>query len=509
MIRQSFKRLVLIGTLATLIVLMGLLYWSTQPDIETMSNPNSKNPLYVYCAAGIKPPVEEVAREYTNQYKIPIRLEYGGSGTLLSKLRLAKQGDIYIAGDSSFIRIARERGLVAEALPLAHLRPVIAVAKGNPKQIHGVEDLLRDEVRVALGNPEAASVGKQTRLAMMKKGLWERLEKHVQERGVFKPTVNELANDIKIGTVDAAVVWDATARQYDELEIVTDLTEDPSFIKSVTLGILNTTKQPTQALRFARYLAARDKGLLKFREHHYTPIDGDVWAEVPEIRLLSGGVNRPAIENTIKAFEAREGCIVNRAYNGCGILVAQMKAGQRPDAYFSCDVSFMKQVQDLFLDAVNVSETDIIIALPKGNPKQITSLQDLTKQKLKIGVANPQQSALGALTERMLKSVHLWQAIQPNIAAQTPTADLLVNQLRSGALDAAIVYEANISQVREHVDIVRIDLPTAKAVQPYAVAKHSDHRYLVQRLFEAITSNESQQKYQQSGFRFLYSTEQP
>src|SRR5256885_9955496 len=42
---------------------------------------------------------------------------------------------------------------------------------------------------------------------------------------------------------------------------------------------------------------------------------------------------RPAIEETIQDFERREGVSVTRVYNGCGILVAAMRAGDRPDAY--------------------------------------------------------------------------------------------------------------------------------------------------------------------------------
>jgi ABC-type molybdate transport system substrate-binding protein len=186
-----------------------------------------------------------------------------------------------------------------------------------------------------------------------------------------------------------------------------------------------------------------------------------------------------------------------------------MKAGERPDAYFACDVSFMNQVQDLFLDSANVSETDILIAVPKGNPRGIASLHDLTKEGLKLGVANAEQSALGALTERMLEGAGLLKGVMANVRSQTPTADMLVNQLRAGGLDAVIVYEANISQVRDRLDIVRIDLPSAKAVQPYAVAKGSSHKHLTRRLLDAITSAESQQHYRTAGFRWLYLTTEP
>jgi hypothetical protein len=54
-------------------------------------------------------------------------------------------------------------------------------------------------------------------------------------------------------------------------------------------------------------------------------------------------------------FEQREGVRVTRVYNGCGILVTQMHSGTRPDAYFSCDVSFMDQVRDLFEPPVTIT----------------------------------------------------------------------------------------------------------------------------------------------------------
>jgi molybdate transport system substrate-binding protein len=502
---RFIKPYVVLGSILVFAVLVSVLLWTPGTDRQR----GSRQPLVLYCAAGMHPPVAEIVKEYEDQFGAAVQVQYGGSGALLSNLRAAKTGDLYLAADASYIEIAREQDLVAETIPLAIQRPVIVTAKGNPKKIQSAPDLLRDDIRVVLGNPDAASIGKQTQIAMAKAGLWEDLKQAVQSRGVFKPTVNDVANDVKIGTVDAGVVWDSIAAQYPELEVVAPLTDDPDFAMEVTIAVLRSSRQPTEALRFARYLSARDKGLETLKRHHYTVVEGDVWAKEPQVLLFSGGVNRPAIEDTLKAFERREGCKLTRVYNGCGILIAQMKAGERPDAYFACDVSFMNQVQDLFFDSVNVSETDILIAVPKGNPKGIASLQDLANDGLKLGVANAEQSALGALTERMLEDAGLLKGAMANVRSQTPTADMLVNQLRAGGLDAVIVYEANISQVREHLDVVRIDLAGAKAVQPYAVARNSSYQHLTRRLLDAITSAESQQKYKTAGFQWLYGSEKP
>jgi len=282
-IMRSVKLYVVLGSAVAIAALVFLLVGPP----GTRHPQDSQPPLVFYCAAGVNPPVAEVVKDYQEQLGVTVSVQYGGSGTLLSNLRVAQTGDLYLAADASYIEIARAQGLIAETIPLAIQRPVIVAAKGNPRKIQSAKDLLREDVRVALGNPDAASIGKQTEAAMSKAGLWESLQRAVQSRGVFKPTVNDVANDVKIGTVDAGVVWDAVARQYPQLEIVAPLTEDPNFAMEITVAVLRSSRWPTEALRFARYLSARDKGLEVFRRHHYTVVDGDVWA------------NRPTLENRL------------------------------------------------------------------------------------------------------------------------------------------------------------------------------------------------------------------
>jgi ABC-type molybdate transport system substrate-binding protein len=89
-----------------------------------------------------------VARQYAAECAQEVRLQYGGSGTLLSNLRVTQRGDLYLAADELFVQQAREQGLVAAVVRLARIRPVIAVQKGNPKQIRSAEDLLRPGVHV-------------------------------------------------------------------------------------------------------------------------------------------------------------------------------------------------------------------------------------------------------------------------------------------------------------------------------------------------------------------------
>ncbi len=456
--------------------------------------------LLLYCAAGVKPVVEKVAEQYFEDYGVRVDLQYGGSGTLLSNLRVAKQGDLYLAADKSYIEEALRYGLIKETQPLAFIKPVIAVAKGNPKNIKTVEDLFAEDVKVAIANPDAASIGRLTKKMFKAFNQWEALENNIS---VLMPTVNEVANTIKLKTSDAGIIWDATANQYEDFEIIS-IPQFDDYVKNITVGVLGFSEQSTEALRFLRYLASRDKGLNVFKEFSYQPIDGDIWSEEPELLFYSGGVNRLAIDKTIQAFEEREGVVVSRVYNGCGILVSQIKAGQQPDAYLSCDVSFMTQVEDRFNTITDISKTNIVIAVEKGNPKNIQSLKDLTADGLQLGVCNYNQSALGALTKNLLESQNIWDDVYKNVRSQTPTADLLVNQIRTGSLDAVIVYEANVSRVMDKLDLVRLSEENANALQNFGILSNSKNQNTMKRLLKALTNENSKKSYLEHGFEWKY-----
>ncbi len=495
-----------VGSLVVLVLLGVLLTRLGQRP----SQPIDKPELVVFCAAGVKPPVVELARQFEQEYGVSVRFHFGGSGTLLSNLLIARQGDLYLAGDAGYVEKALEKGVVEEILPLAYMKPVVVVPRGNPKGINSVEDLLGEGMRIALGNPGAAAIGKQTAALLKASGHWERLKARVEADGVFKPTVPEIANDIKLGAVDAGIVWDATARQYPELEIV-PLAELAAGRKEISIGVLVSSEDPTLSLRFARYLNST-VGNEIFRKHHYDPVPGDAWAWQPEITFFCGSVNRRAVVDVVAAFEKREGVTVNTLYNGCGILTAQMRTIRQdedgagfPDTYMACDRYYLDNVKDWFQEDLDVSEADIVIAVPKGNPKRIRGLRDLVEPDMRIAVGQPDQCTIGALTRMLLEKEGLYEQIMQRVVTQTSSSAMLVPCVTTQSVDAALAYVTDTLAEAERVDTVRIDSPYAKAVQPFSIARSSAHKYLGRRLLKAVAG--ARDKFEGAGFRYLLDDE--
>lgn len=494
----------------SLVVLVGLVFLispakppspsvTTSGDDGELASNKTLEPVSIFCAASNRAVMEAVRQDYEAEFGVPVHIQYGPSNTLLSSLEVSGTGDLYLPADDSYLEIARERDLVDEVVSVAAMQGVVVVAKDNPSKISSFDDLLSEPLRLVQANPDGAAVGKQTRAALKQQNLWDKLDGATT---AYRTTVNDVANDVKVGAADAGIVYDAVLHTYPDLEYV-ELSELSDVRADIAIGVLRSTASPQRALHFARYLSAEDRGLKRYREFGFRAGVGDVWSDSPEITLFAGSMLRPAIDETVKLFEQREGVTVSRVYNGCGILVAQMKAGQTPDAYFACDSEFMLQVTDLFPKSETVSRNELVIMVHKGNPKGISSLKDLAKPGLRVGIGHEKQCAMGWLTQQTLKEGGVQTEVMANVTVQTPTGDMLVNQLRAGSLDAAVAYLSNAAGSGEFLDAVRIEgIPCSEATQPFAVAKDSKYPQTVARLHTALLTAESKQRFLLEGFRW-------
>jgi molybdate transport system substrate-binding protein len=489
----------LLAVVASL-ALLGALSASLLGPRDPRATSKTHEPLVVYCAASNKSVIEAIRADYEKEFGTPLQIQYGASQTLLAALDVTGSGDLFLPADDSYLKLARDRNLITDAFPLARMQAVVAVPKGNPKQIKQLADLLTGDIRIAQANPDAAAIGKLTREALQASGDWDKLHARTT---VYKTTVSEVASDVKVGAIDCGIVFDAVLHDFDTLEAVA-IPELAAAQANIAAAIVKSSKQPQQALHLARYLTAEGKGLARYKEFGFQPVSGDAWTDRPEITLYAGSMLRPAIEQTITAFEQREGVRVTRVYNGCGILVAQMKAGQVPDAYFACDSEFMNQVRGIFPESHDVSQNELVILVQKGNPHGIGSLKDLTKPGLRVGIGHEKQCAMGWLTQRTFTESGLQTELMQNVVVQTPTGDMLVNQMRSGSLDAAVAYLSNAAGAADHLDAIRIHgIPCSIATQPFGVAKDSANKLLASRLLEAIRAQPSQERFNTEGFRWL------
>ena len=79
---------------------------------------------------------------------------------------------------------------------------------------------------------------------------------------------------------------------------------------------------------------------------------------------------------------------------------------------------------------------------------------------------------------------------------------LLVPDVLTGHVDAAIAYLSDVMPNREKVDIVRFAAGNNIAVQPLSVASNSRHKQLLRRFYEAVYREAS--SFESQGFHFRH-----
>ncbi len=497
------------------------------PLIQTEDKRADTAPLRLYCAAGVRPTVEKVLADYETRYGVRVEVHAHGSGTLYGQIKteveLGTAPDLYLTAEDSYLDQGRSDGTIAEVIPIGVQRPVLIVAPGNPRGISSLADLAEpaSDIDFGIAN-EGAAVGKKTRAIARDMGILDAIE---QRRKTEQETVVALVDAVRVGALDAAVVWDTIAMMTDGVEIIED--PHPAFrehVSRIGIAVVATTERPTEALRLARFLSARDAGLAMFESDGFEVVDGDVWEEDPRIVLYCGSMFRAVFEDTIAEFCEREGVTIDPQWAGCGKLVAQMTAllesGVEPDrfpsAYLACDVQFYDSIheysgQRIFGEGTIVSENDIVIAVAKGNPHDIRTPEDLLQPGVRVGVCHPTESALGTLTRQMLSSErfnNIYGRVQAQKSVEVDVGPTLVSQILAGGLDAVIVYRSNVMSSAANLDELEVveiqdgESGLARAVQPWSIAEMSEHKQLMERLFLALRSEESRQRFESAGFHW-------
>lgn len=117
--------------------------------------------LLVFAGAATTPPTTDAAKAFEEKTGVKVDVIFGGSGYVLSQMKLAKQGDLYFPGSSDYMELAKREGYVLPETEkiIVYVVPAINVQKGNPHHIQGLKDLLKPGLRVAIANPEGYVLG--------------------------------------------------------------------------------------------------------------------------------------------------------------------------------------------------------------------------------------------------------------------------------------------------------------------------------------------------------------
>lgn len=244
----------------------------------------------MYAGAASKPPTEEAIRVFEEKTGIKVDVTFGGSGKVLSQMKLAKEGDLYFPGSSDYMEKAKKDGDVisdTEAI-ITYLVPAINVQKGNPHGIKTLADLTQAGLKVAIADPDTVCVGVYA---------VEIVEKNFSpaEKAAFKANLlnytescEKTATAISLKQVDAVLGW-SVFQHWDpeKIETVALKAAEIPRIGYIPIAVASYTKKRATAQRFIDFLVS-DEGQAIFAKYGYFTTPDQAIAYIGEEKPVGG-----------------------------------------------------------------------------------------------------------------------------------------------------------------------------------------------------------------------------
>jgi len=230
----------------------------------------AKEEFLFYCGITMVKPMLKISEIIEKKYNIKVRIMQGGSGDLYDSLASSKKGDLYLPGSDTYLKKHEKSGLFGYRKYVGYNQIAIFVQKGNPKKIKGLKDLLKKNIKVAIGNPESGSIGKAGEKVLKKFGGEEFLEEIEDNVVVYATDSRDFNTLLKKGVIDIGLNWKATAFFPENRKYVSVITipEKYSPKKKLVLTQLNFSKYPKIARAFIDY-ASSEKGKKIMKEYGF------------------------------------------------------------------------------------------------------------------------------------------------------------------------------------------------------------------------------------------------
>ncbi len=226
-----------------------------------------------------------------------------------------------------------------------------------------------------------------------------------------------------------------------------------------------------------------------------------------DLMVFSGAGLMKPMEAMRKNFEQQHGITIDVHYGSSGEIFGMVAAGQ------PCDVLIPgaeKYTQDALKNGWVEKETiqKLVlhlpaIAVPKGNPANIKSLDDLARKGVRVSIGDPKAPAIGRVSKKILTKAQLWDHIKPNISVYAPTVNQLLIYVALNQVDAAIIWKdlTSWAEARGKIEVVDID-PSRNIIKtiPTAVCTRAKNRELALQFNRYVANAEGLSIWKKWGF---------
>ena len=227
-------------------------------------------------------------------------------------------------------------------------------------------------------------------------------------------------------------------------------------------------------------------------------------AEKPQSLMVYCGVGmRKPMDEIGSLFKEKSGISIDYNYAGSGHLLNQVELAQTGDVYQPGAMYYLDIARDKsFIDYDKLVAYHVpVIAVPEGNPANITCLADLTKPGVRLAMGDPKACAVGKLGNEILEKNGIKDGVEQNTIARGTTVNALIVYVSTGDVDAAITWRESVFFAPDKTDVVEIpENENIIKTIPIGVLTFSENKEYARNFVDFVTSDEGKAIYEKYGF---------
>ncbi|MDR3063223.1 MAG: molybdate ABC transporter substrate-binding protein, partial [Methanobrevibacter sp.] len=190
-------------------------------------------------------------------------------------------------------------------------------------------------------------------------------------------------------------------------------------------------------------------------------------------------------------------------YGGSGELFASLETQKTGDIFIPAAYKYMDDAMNNSYmknsTVKNITKNVPVIVVQAGNPKNITSLKDLERSDVKVGLGESEGPAIGKSSQKILEKNNL--TVTPTVT--TTTVNQLLTYMISGEIDATIIWEDMTVWEEGKGKIEVIEIPENQnsiSTIPIGITEFTKDQAASEKFLEFILSDEAKPIWEKWGF---------
>lgn len=205
-----------------------------------------KTELTVLAASSLTDVFETAGAAYEKKHPgTTVKFSFGGSQQLAAQVKQGSPADALVTADTKTMD-----GLKADTgapAVIAKNRLVIATGKGNPKNVKGLKDLAKSDLKVVLAAPEVP-VGRYSKQVLDE-------QKIAVEPVSQEPNVRAVLSKVELGEADAGIVYKTDVSAADGKAEGVDIPDAQNAIADYPAATLKASEHAAAAAEFVKWLS--------------------------------------------------------------------------------------------------------------------------------------------------------------------------------------------------------------------------------------------------------------